>query len=179
MFLLQTHTDILTNPIYRTCKEAKEFLFPVSMAHMEALRQRRYLATIENGVAVRLQMLTAVDNTIYIYVDKYSPLIEKELSMALRRDLHEYPGNFFVACEAEGRDRNMRAATFGFTIPEELQSLNALTPIIGEKNAREQMQFISQLQPGHELVMNWTPDELMAEHFTTMGLKFVTVFYPL
>lgn len=180
MFLIQSHKDLLTNSMYQDCEDAKQYRVPVSINHMEYLRKLSYLATIEDGVVTHVQALTAVDDTIYVYVDKISPQLINELRMVLRPGVVAAPGKFYVVCKPEGRDSRVPAVTYGFVIPKEMQSMEKLVPLIGRENAVAQLHFISQLDnPQHEAVMNMSPDEQLATQFVAAGLKFVNVFYPL
>lgn len=180
MFILQKHHDIVTNPAYRDCADAKEFLAPVSIAHLNYLKKLTYLATFEDGKPVHVQKLTAVDNTVYLYVDKLTPKLLNELRMVVRPATLTYPGAFFAVCEPEGRDPSMEAVTFGFTVPPELRSIEKLAPLIGHPNAQIILEGIASVSnPQHEYVMNWKGDEEMAEYFQQHGLKFVSAFYAL
>lgn len=180
MFLLQTYKDLTSNFAYRDCPDAKEFLFPVSLNHLEYLRKLTYLATLENGKPVHVQKLTAVEGTVYLYVDKLTPGLLNELRMVLRPAIISSPGTFIAVCEPEGRDRSMQAVTFGFTVPPELRSMEKLAPLIGVPNAQIILDGIATItNPEHEYVMNWKGDEEMAEYFQENGLKFVNALYEL
>ena len=180
MFIIQSHNDLLTNSMYHDCKEATEYRFPASINHMEILRRLTYLATIENGVVTHVQALTAVEDIIYIYVDKISPQLMNELRMVLRPHVVAHPGKFHVVCKPEGRSTEVPALNYGFTIPESLQSIEKLAPIIGEKHAPRQLELARQItNPHHQHVLLGTPDEDIAEYFVDCGLIFVHVCYQL
>lgn len=179
MFILQTYKNITTNSAYRDCRDAHEFLYPVSLNHLEYLRKLTYMATFEDDKPVHIQKLTAVDDVVYIYVDKMSTQIHNELRMLLRGHAAKYGGEFIIVCKAAGRDTTIPAIHYSFSIPKAMESMEVLAPIIGEDNARRHLDGASGLTDDMVLCMQWKANEDLADYLTSEGIIFDQVMYAL
>lgn len=179
MFALQSYKDLTSNFAYRDCEEARSFIFPVSINHLEYVRHLTYLVTFEGSKPTHVQSLTAVDGTVYIYVDKISTQIRNELRMLLRGMAAKFDGEYIIVCKAAGRDPSIPALHYSFSIPKAMESMEVLAPIIGEDNARRHLDGVSGLTDDMVLCMQWKANEDLADYLTSEGIIFDQVMYAL
>lgn len=179
MFILQTHHDIMTDLAYKDCKVAREYRYPVSFNHTLYLKDLTFLVTLDNDVPIGVQPLTHIGEICYVYVDKINAGILSELRLLLgpMKNIHKI--NFQIICKPEGRDVSIPALYYGFTVPKERATMEHLTQVMSEKVAQIQLDTISSLPEGQELVMQWSPKEDLADYFVGAGFVFANVTYEL
>ncbi|QVW56324.1 hypothetical protein pEaSNUABM6_00188 [Erwinia phage pEa_SNUABM_6] len=179
MFILQTHHELMTDAKYHHCDAAKEYRFPVSLDHLLYLKKLTYLVTLDGDKATHVQPLTMVGDTCYLYVDKISIGALSALRLLLGPFRNTHKALFQIVCKPEGRDVAIPARYYGFAVPKEMATLEHLSKVMAEEVARIQLETIAELPEGQELVMQWSPDEDLAEYLIDNGFTFANVVYDL